>query len=127
MAKLNNNLSIMVVLLSSMMAASMVVAVSEFTTPPEPEPELDFYKTIEECSKNISDQCGKIIVEAVLEDQDISKQCCVELVHGIGKLCHENILRFYVSLPDMGVSATHVYTRGAQVWNTCAFKAASKI
>ncbi|GMJ02362.1 hypothetical protein HRI_003905400 [Hibiscus trionum] len=125
MAKLSNNSSIIVALLSSLIAASIVVAAGEFTIPPQPEP--GFYRTIEECSKKISDQCGEIIVGAVLEDQDISEQCCIELVNGMGKRCHENILRFYVSLPEMGISATHVYTRGAQVWNTCVLKAASKI
>ncbi|KAL4310483.1 hypothetical protein GQ457_01G013390 [Hibiscus cannabinus] len=125
MAKLKNKLSIMVALLSSTIAASMIVVAGEFTVPPKPEP--SFYKTVEQCSMKISDQCGRSIVEAVLEDRDISKQCCVELVHGMGKLCHEEFLRFYVSLPELGVDATHVYTRGTHVWNTCVREAASNI
>ncbi|KAK8609190.1 hypothetical protein V6N13_025497 [Hibiscus sabdariffa] len=123
MAKLNNNLCIMVALLSSTIAASMIVAAGEFAIPPKPEP--GFYKTVKQCSMKISDQCGRTIVEAVLED--ISKQCCVELVHGMGKLCHDDFLRFYVSLPELGVDATHVYTRGIQVWNNCVREAASNI
>ncbi|KAK8984761.1 hypothetical protein V6N11_020075 [Hibiscus sabdariffa] len=113
----------MVALLSSTIAASMIIAAGKFAIPSKPEP--GFYKTIEQCSMKISDQCGRTIVKAVLEDRDISKQCCVELVHSMGKLCHDDFLRFYVSLPELGVDATHVYTRGIQVWNTCVQEAAS--
>ncbi|KAK8609186.1 hypothetical protein V6N13_025493 [Hibiscus sabdariffa] len=85
-----------------MTAASMVVAAGfKFTFPPEPEP--------------------------VLEDQDISKQCCVELVHEFGRSCHEDLLWFYISQPNLGVSATHVFTKGPQVWNSCFLRTEAKI
>ncbi|GMJ02363.1 hypothetical protein HRI_003905500 [Hibiscus trionum] len=126
MTKLNNNFSIMVALLSSMIAASMVVATGfKFTIPPEPEP--GFYKTIAKCTKKISTVCGENVVKAVLEDQNISKQCCIELVHGLGRNCHEDLLWFYASQPNLGVSATHVFTKGPRVWNSCVLKAATKI
>ncbi|KAK8980662.1 hypothetical protein V6N11_072977 [Hibiscus sabdariffa] len=82
MAKLIKNLSIIAALLSLMIAASMVVAEDEFI-PPEPEP--GFYKALEKCGQKIGLECGEIVVKAVLKDQDISKKCCVQLVHKNGK------------------------------------------
>ncbi|KAK8609179.1 hypothetical protein V6N13_025486 [Hibiscus sabdariffa] len=126
MANRNNNLSITVAFLSSMIAASMVVAAGfKFTFPPEPKP--GFYKAIEQCTKKISAACGEMVVKAVLEDQDISKQCCVELVHEFGRSCHEDLLWFYISQPNLGVTATHVFTKGPQVWNSCFLRTEAKI
>ncbi|MBA0850120.1 hypothetical protein Goshw_025535 [Gossypium schwendimanii] len=128
MAKLNHNLSMVIALLSSILiAASTVTSEEEFmiTIPPEPEP--GFYKTIEECIEKMSRECGENIVKAVLEDEEISEQCCVELVHGMGKICHDDLLQFYVSLPQLGFNVTHLNIRGQQVWNICILKAPSKM
>ncbi|GMJ02356.1 hypothetical protein like AT5G42567 [Hibiscus trionum] len=125
MAKLNNNLFIMVALVSSLIAASMIVAVSEFTIPPQPEP--GFYKAMEKCSKKISVECGESVVKAVLEDQNMSKKCCFELVHRMGRICHEHLPWYLASHPKLGVNATHVFLRGPQVYNSCVLKVSSEI
>ncbi|GMJ02352.1 hypothetical protein HRI_003904700 [Hibiscus trionum] len=120
MAKHNNNLFFMVALLSSIIAASMIVAVSEFTVPPQPEP--GFYKAMRKCFKKISAECAESVVDAVLEDQDMSKKCCVELVHKMGRICHEHLLWFLASHSKSGVNATHVFIRGPEVYNSCVLK-----
>ncbi|KAL4307977.1 hypothetical protein GQ457_01G013280 [Hibiscus cannabinus] len=118
MAKISKNLSI-AALLSLMMAASIVIADEEFI-PPEPEP--GFYKALQKCGQKIGLECGESVVKAVLKDQDISKKCCVQLVHKMGRSCHEDLLWYLISQPKIGANATHVFIKGPQVYNSCVSK-----
>ncbi|EOY09207.1 Uncharacterized protein TCM_024608 [Theobroma cacao] len=137
MAKLNN-LSILVALVSSMVAASMLpspvaaevinIAPSPYadgfqlTIPPEPEP--GFYQFLEECTKKMSQKCGQNVVGSIFGDTVTSDECCQELVR-MGKTCHDDMVKFFVSLPELKLNASDVYAEGEQVWNDCVSRAAS--
>ncbi|KAK8594166.1 hypothetical protein V6N13_125975 [Hibiscus sabdariffa] len=107
-----------------MMAASMVVADDEFI-PPEPEP--GFYEALQKCGQKIGLECGESVVKAVLKDQDISKKCCVQLVHKMGRSCHEDLLWYLISQPKIGANATHVFIKRPQVYNSCVSKVGLEI
>ncbi|KAK8594165.1 hypothetical protein V6N13_125974 [Hibiscus sabdariffa] len=91
-----------------MMAASMVVADDEFI-PLEPKP--SFYKALQKCGQNIGLECGESVVKAVLKYQDISKKCCVQLVHKMGRSCHEDLLWYLISQPKIGANVIHVFIK----------------
>ncbi|XVE61105.1 hypothetical protein DITRI_Ditri06bG0013100 [Diplodiscus trichospermus] len=98
-------------------APSPAQEVIKLTIPPEPEP--GFYLFIEECTKKITADCGDIVVRNVVENLETSQKCCGELVNLMGKTCHDDLLRFFVSLPELELNATEVYAKGDEVWNTC--------
>ncbi|KAL4311273.1 hypothetical protein GQ457_01G013300 [Hibiscus cannabinus] len=81
-----------------------------------------FYKALQKCGQKIGLECGESVVKAVLKGQDISKKCCVQLVHKMGRSCHEDLLRYLISQPKIGSNATHVFTKGPQVYNSCVSK-----
>ncbi|XP_022747940.1 uncharacterized protein LOC111297496 [Durio zibethinus] len=130
MAKLNN-LAIMVALLSSMVAAASMVALAspvaaaeveapspsqddvKVTIPPEPEP--GFYQFLEECTQKMSRQCGENVVKSLFENVDNSRKCCGELVNGMGKTCHQDLLKFFVSVPELHPMASQIYIKGDQL------------
>ena len=96
----------------------------KITVPPEPEP--GFYHFLDVCTKKVSHECGENIVKSVLENVETTRKCCGELVHGMGKICHDDLLKFFVSLRELGLIASQVYTKGDQIWNNCVKIAASR-
>ncbi|XWS59088.1 hypothetical protein CRYUN_Cryun08bG0092100 [Craigia yunnanensis] len=122
-------------MLSASMIASPVAAAEvetpspsldeiKITIPPEPEP--GFYHFLDVCTKKVSHECGENVVKSVFENVETTRKCCGELVNGMGKTCHDDLLKFFVSLPELGLIASQVYTKGDQIWNNCVIIAASR-
>ncbi|OMP06011.1 hypothetical protein CCACVL1_01754 [Corchorus capsularis] len=93
------------------------------TIPPEPQPGL--YRFLEECTKKLSRKCGEMVVTSILEGSATTAACCREAV-GIGKNCHDDMIKFFVSLPELQLKGSDIYPKSDRVWNRCVKAAASK-
>ncbi|OMO62134.1 hypothetical protein COLO4_33207 [Corchorus olitorius] len=93
------------------------------TIPPEPQPGL--YRFLEECTKKLSRKCGEMAVTSILQGSATTAACCREVV-GIGKNCHDDMIKFFVSLPELHLKASDIYPKSDRVWNRCVKAAASK-
>ncbi|CAN4114936.1 unnamed protein product [Withania somnifera] len=76
---------------------------------------------VEECLQNISDDCGVIIFNWIMDSGkhgDVEKECCNQLLT-LGIKCHNAIMES--TLDNMkGVNKTLIWKNSDKLWNECA-------
>lgn len=83
---------------------------------PEPYPEQ-----VEECLQNISDDCGIIIFNKIMDNGKYSDvgECCTQLIT-LGIKCHNAIMESTLLSPEMkGVNITQIWKNSDKLWEEC--------
>ncbi|XP_015166708.1 uncharacterized protein [Solanum tuberosum] len=83
---------------------------------PEPYP-----GQVEECLQNISDDCGIIIFNRILDSGKYSdvEECCAQLL-ALGIKCHNAIMESTLLSPEMkGVNTTEIWKNSDKLWEEC--------
>ncbi|KAK4707841.1 hypothetical protein R3W88_028766 [Solanum pinnatisectum] len=83
---------------------------------PEPYP-----GQVEECLQNISDDCGIIIFNRILDSGKYSdvEECCPQLL-ALGIKCHNVIMESTLLSPEMkGVNTTEIWKNSDKLWEEC--------
>ena len=97
--------------------------ISETPTPlpqlaPEESPGL--YKHLKRCSERFYTGCGpKIYFAIYFGNTTLAYDCCENLVYELGKVCHEDLMRFTLKSQTFKDSASQIVARAAQTWNKC--------
>lgn len=63
-----------------------------------PEPYDGYYKYLDQCLKNITDECGEEIYLSIFKDRGTVSVGCCNILVDVGLECHQNILWTSVEL-----------------------------
>ncbi|MCD7471587.1 hypothetical protein HAX54_012086 [Datura stramonium] len=55
---------------------------------------------IENCTKYLPVKCGEKVLNATLENGNVGKKCCHDLV-GMGLKCYKTLVKVYIGLPEV--------------------------
>ncbi|OVA10616.1 Prolamin-like domain [Macleaya cordata] len=84
-----------------------------------PEPSQGFYDYLDNCTANVPAECGLEIVAALLKTEDVSYDCCENLIE-MGKDCHDALVETIGTIDTFKSLASELPQRGSEVWNYCA-------
>ncbi|OVA12400.1 Prolamin-like domain [Macleaya cordata] len=90
--------------------------------PPEPYP--GYYDYLDFCTAKVPVECGGKLVEALLNTNEASYDCCQNLIE-MGKDCHDTLVKTIASMEEYKSYASILPQRGSEVWNYCAHVAAA--
>lgn len=89
----------------------------DYGAPPEASPGL--LKYLESCAGKMEDECGEETVGYLFSEEAVmTDTCCMQLV-GMGKACHEGMVKMTLSLPDFKPYASLALPKSLQLWNKC--------
>ncbi|KAK7313036.1 hypothetical protein VNO77_37377 [Canavalia gladiata] len=71
------------------------------------------------CTETLGTQCGQEIYNKLINDKNISKQCCQKLVN-VGQLCHVNMAKALIRVPRMRhVDAIQLLMKNRKIFQDC--------
>lgn len=80
-----------------------------------------FYRFAEQCAGKIDDECGEEIIGYLFTDEAVlTDTCCLELL-GVGKTCHQAMVRVALSQPVFDPYEPEVLRRSEELWNKCVY------
>ena len=88
---------------------------------PNADPSVELRKFVAKCGANLSSNCGKEIRNALLEIENVSGNCCGELVK-MGLFCHKAMTRLALEQPPLfnEEQTATVMSNTMSVYNRCA-------
>lgn len=84
-------------------------------------PPTSYEKYLENCTRRLnSENCSDQILNATFYGQEkISKDCCRNLVQGMGKPCHQSVTNYIRETLNFKQNKTQILQRANQIWNDC--------
>ncbi|KAL3535259.1 hypothetical protein ACH5RR_003720 [Cinchona calisaya] len=73
---------------------------------------------VDNCTKNVTDDCGEEIVGSLFSARKVHSKCCNELVN-IGEKCHKTLVNVLSGSPDVKQSAGVLKANGHKVFSYC--------
>ncbi|KAK7313035.1 hypothetical protein VNO77_37376 [Canavalia gladiata] len=76
-------------------------------------------KFMAKCSESIGPDCGAQVYNKLINDKNITKQCCQKLVN-VGQLCHVNMAKALIRAPKMrNLDAIQLLKKNKKIFQQC--------
>lgn len=87
---------------------------------------VKYMEYVEYCAKNMGVKCNGEVLEGILQNKDVSKDCCMKVVQ-LGKDCHLAITDIVFKLYKLKRFASKSLSRSYKVWNRCSAQIVSPV
>ncbi|RDX76338.1 hypothetical protein CR513_43679, partial [Mucuna pruriens] len=102
--------------------------VSEPSESPSGEPNYtlgplsSYEEYLNNCAARLYPNCGDEMFSAIFfGNQTVTYDCCFQLVNDVGKLCHDDMVKYILKLPEYGPNQTEILHRSEIIWNDCLY------
>ncbi|KAK7385154.1 hypothetical protein VNO78_30866 [Psophocarpus tetragonolobus] len=82
-----------------------------------------YLKYLANCAAKLYKPCGKEIFSAIFfGNQRVGDYCCDSLVDDVGKVCHDDMTKYILTLPKFRSHANEIMQKSIKIWNYCVLQ-----
>lgn len=110
-----------------MISSTLMVKIGLSQDAPEPSnapgPMSSYVKYLANCGSHLSPNCGDEVFSAIFfGNKTVSEYCCDKLVNDVGKMCHDDMTKYILTLPKFRAHETQILKRSQTVWFDCVLQ-----
>lgn len=107
-----------------MISSTLMVKIGLSQDAPEPSnapgPMSSYVKYLANCGSHLSPNCGDEVFSAIFfGNKTVSNGCCDKLVNDVGKVCHDDMTKYILTLPKFRAHKIQILKRSEKVWFDC--------